>query len=129
MGGGLINVRVCVFVCGVQTNHCMCVMCRFFSVCGLTNVCVFGVQAYKSVIVVQVRAREAAKQAKEMTRSTKVNKQLEMLSRLPEMARIIRNTFVTEKKAALTWEMVVAKIVASNSSMIGSRESHTPQAS
>ena len=70
----------------------------------------------------QVRAREAAKRSREMTRTTKENKELEMLSRLPEIARIIRNCFVTEKKAALPWEMVAAKVAASNSSMMASSE-------
>ncbi|XP_063886979.1 DNA replication factor Cdt1-like [Scylla paramamosain] len=85
------------------------------------NVCA-ALKGISSSLLEKVRAREAAKRAKEMTRSSKENKELEMLSRLPEMARIIRNTFVTEKKAALTWEMVVVKIAASNSSMIGSSE-------
>ncbi|MPC40435.1 DNA replication factor Cdt1 [Portunus trituberculatus] len=85
------------------------------------NVCA-ALKGISSALLEKVRAREAAKRAKEMTRSTKANKELEMLSRLPEMARIIRNTFVTEKKAALTWDSVVAKIVASNSSMVGSSE-------
>lgn len=42
-----------------------------------------------------------------------------MLSRLPEISRIIRNTFVTEKKAALPWEVVAAKVAASYTSMLG----------
>lgn len=71
-------------------------------------------------IAPQVRAREAAKRARDMTRSTTENKELEMLSRLPEMARIIRNSFVTEKKAALPWEMIAAKVVASYSSLMSS---------
>lgn len=54
-----------------------------------------------------------------MTRSCGENKELEMLSRLPEISRIIRNTFVTEKKAALPWEVVAAKVTASYSSMLG----------
>lgn len=70
----------------------------------------------------QVRAREAAKRARDMTRSTTENKELEMLSRLPEMARIIRNSFVTEKKAALPWEMIAAKVAASYSSLMSSSE-------
>lgn len=76
----------------------------------------------KCVFLPQVRAREAAKRSREMTRSTTENKELDMLSRLPEMARIIRNSFVTEKKAALPWEMIAAKIAASYSSMMSTSE-------
>lgn len=38
-----------------------------------------------------------------------------MLSRLPEMARVLRSLFVAEKKAALPWDSVVAKIISSHS--------------
>lgn len=75
-----------------------------------------------NVFLLQVRAREAAKRAREMTRSTTENKELEMLSRLSEMARIMRNTFVTEKKAALPWESISAKIAASYSSVMSTSE-------
>lgn len=54
-----------------------------------------------------------------MTRSSGENKELEMLSRLPEISRIIRNTFVTEKKAALPWEVVATKVASSYTSMLG----------
>lgn len=75
---------------------------------------------------IQIRAREAAKTAREMTRSSGENKELEMLSRLPEMARIIRNIFITEKKAALSWEIVATKVAASFTSMLaGSKCSYT----
>lgn len=53
-----------------------------------------------------------------MTRSSGENKELEMLSRLPEISRIVRNIFITEKKAALPWELVAAKVAASYTSMI-----------
>ncbi|KAG0729771.1 DNA replication factor Cdt1 [Chionoecetes opilio] len=81
-----------------------------------------ALRGISSSLLEKVRAREAAKRAREMTRSTKENKELEMLSRLPEIARIIRNSFVTEKKAALPWETVAAKVAASYSSMISSSE-------
>ncbi|XP_069955903.1 DNA replication factor Cdt1 [Cherax quadricarinatus] len=70
----------------------------------------------------KIRAREAAKSARDMTRSSNENKELEMLSRLPEMSRIIRNSFITEKKAALPWEVVTAKVTASYSSMLSASE-------
>ncbi|XP_064106846.1 DNA replication factor Cdt1-like [Macrobrachium nipponense] len=70
----------------------------------------------------KIRAREAAKAARDMTRSSSENKELEMLSRLPEISRIIRNIFVTEKKAALPWETVAVKIAASYPSMLAGNE-------
>ncbi|KAG7159671.1 DNA replication factor Cdt1-like [Homarus americanus] len=69
-----------------------------------------------------IRAREAAQIARDMTRSSGENKELEMLSRLPEISRIMRNIFITEKKAALSWEVVAAKVTASYSSMLGANE-------
>lgn len=85
------------------------------------NVCA-ALKGISSSLLEKVRAREAAKRARDMTRSTTENKELEMLSRLPEMARIIRNSFVTEKKAALPWEMIAAKVTASYSSLMSSSE-------
>ncbi|XP_076056063.1 chromatin licensing and DNA replication factor double parked [Oratosquilla oratoria] len=70
----------------------------------------------------KIRAREAAKATREMTRSNTETREIEILSRLPEIARIIRNIFVTEKKAALPWEMVAAKISSSSSSMLAPSE-------
>ncbi|XP_068232688.1 LOW QUALITY PROTEIN: DNA replication factor Cdt1 [Palaemon carinicauda] len=70
----------------------------------------------------KIRAREAAKATRDMTRTTSENKELEMLSRLPEISRIIRNIFITEKKAALPWETVAMKIAASYPSMLAGNE-------
>ncbi|XP_037797635.1 DNA replication factor Cdt1-like isoform X1 [Penaeus monodon] len=81
-----------------------------------------ALKGVSSSLLEKIRAREALKAAREMTRSCGENKELEMLSRLPEISRIIRNTFVTEKKAALPWEVVAAKVTASYSSMLGGNE-------
>ena len=56
-----------------------------------------------------------------MTQTKSENKELEMLSQLPEIARIIRTVFVTEKKAALPWEMVISKMSATYSGMLLTR--------
>ncbi|XP_027230891.2 DNA replication factor Cdt1 [Penaeus vannamei] len=85
------------------------------------NTCL-ALKGVSSSLLEKIRAREAAKAAREMTRSCGENKELEMLSRLPEISRIIRNTFVTEKKAALPWEVVAAKVAASYTSMLGGNE-------
>ena len=70
----------------------------------------------------QIRAREAAKAAREMTRSAPESAELERLSRLPEMARIVRNFFVAEKKAALPWDTVSTKLASSYPSMLATRK-------
>ncbi|KAK4316208.1 hypothetical protein Pmani_012613 [Petrolisthes manimaculis] len=81
-----------------------------------------ALKGVSSSLLEKIRAREAAKTAREMTRSSGENKELEMLSRLPVMARIIRNIFITEKKAALPWEMVATKVAASFTSMLPGSE-------
>ncbi|XP_071548381.1 DNA replication factor Cdt1 [Panulirus ornatus] len=81
-----------------------------------------ALKGVSSSLLEKIRAREAAKSARDMMRSRVENKELEMLSRLPEISRIIRNIFITEKKAALPWELVAAKVAASYTSMIGGSE-------
>ena len=45
-----------------------------------------------------------------------------MLSRLPEIARIIRTVFITEKKAALPWEMVTSKVSSTYTGLLLPKE-------
>ena len=45
-----------------------------------------------------------------MTRSPAVDKEAAMHSRLPEIAKILRNIFVAEKKSVLTMEFVIQKL-------------------
>ncbi|KAK7075003.1 replication licensing factor Cdt1 [Halocaridina rubra] len=86
------------------------------------NDIVAALKGVSSSLLEKIRAKEAAKAARDMTRSKSENKELEMLSRLPEISRIIRNIFVTEKKAALPWETVSSKIAASYPSMLAGNE-------
>ncbi|XP_069186272.1 LOW QUALITY PROTEIN: DNA replication factor Cdt1 [Procambarus clarkii] len=81
-----------------------------------------ALKGVSSSLLEKIRAREAAKSARGMTRSSTENKELEMLSRLPEISRIIRNAFITDKKAALPWEVVAGKVAASYSSILGASE-------
>ncbi|CAL4067547.1 unnamed protein product, partial [Meganyctiphanes norvegica] len=81
-----------------------------------------ALKGISSSLLEKIRAREAAKTARDMTRTKTENKELEMLSRLPEIARIIRTIFVTEKKAALPWEMITSKVSATYSGMLLSNE-------
>ena len=68
----------------------------------------------------QVRAKEAAKAKLAITRDPVKEKQLEMLSRLPDFVRIVKGFFVTEKKAAVLREDVVKKLVDSHPSRLPS---------
>jgi chromatin licensing and DNA replication factor 1 len=70
----------------------------------------------------KVRAKQAAKALEMMTRSSDANKDLIMYSRLPELAKILRNIFVSEKKSVLTIEFVVKKLNDSYRTKLTSNE-------
>lgn len=65
------------------------------------------------MLVIQIRAKEAQKLQAAMTRNPAQEDRLLMMSRLPELARILRNVFVAEKKPALTMEVACNRMVAS----------------
>ena len=81
-----------------------------------------ALKGISSSLLEKIRAREAAKTARDMTRTKSDNKELEMLSRLPEIARIIRTVFITEKKAALPWEMVTSKVSSTYTGLLLPKE-------
>ncbi|XP_018577733.1 DNA replication factor Cdt1 [Anoplophora glabripennis] len=58
----------------------------------------------------RVRQKQAAKALISMTRSADKEKEVLMYSRLPELARLTRNLFVSEKKGVLPLETVVEKL-------------------
>lgn len=58
----------------------------------------------------RVRAKQAAKALEAMTRSPAADKAAAMHLRLPEIARILRNIFVAEKKSVLTLEFALQKL-------------------
>jgi len=64
-------------------------------------------------IVFQVRAKQAAKALDAMTRSPAQDKEAVQYSRLPEIARILRNCYVVEKKGVMPLEVVVEKVANS----------------
>ncbi|NP_001081738.1 DNA replication factor Cdt1 [Xenopus laevis] len=74
----------------------------------------------------RIRAKEAQKLQAIMTRRPQQEERLLMMSRLPELARILRNVFVAEKKPALTLEVTCSRVIAScRSSMSpGEMEKH-----
>lgn len=79
----------------------------------------------------QIRAKEAQKMKAAMTRSSGQAERLLMMSRLPELARILRNVFVEEKKPALIMEVACNRMVASYRSALspgGSRHKRSSEA-
>ncbi|XP_045389778.1 DNA replication factor Cdt1, partial [Lemur catta] len=61
----------------------------------------------------RVRAKEAQKQLAQMTRRPEQELRLQRLERLPELARVLRSVFVSERKPALTMAMACARMVGS----------------
>ncbi|XP_034537600.1 DNA replication factor Cdt1 [Notolabrus celidotus] len=70
----------------------------------------------------RIRAKEAQKLQAAMTRNSTQEERLLMMSRLPELARILRNVFVAEKKPALIMEVACNRMVASYRSALSTGE-------
>lgn len=70
----------------------------------------------------RIRAKEAQKLQAAMTRNSAQEERLLMMSRLPELARILRNVFVSEKKPALIMEVACNRMVASYRSALSAGE-------
>uniref|UniRef100_A0A672M9I3 Chromatin licensing and DNA replication factor 1 n=1 Tax=Sinocyclocheilus grahami TaxID=75366 RepID=A0A672M9I3_SINGR len=70
----------------------------------------------------RIRAKEAQKLHAAMTRNPLQEGRLSMMSRLPELARILRNVFVAEKKPALIMELACNRVIASYRSPLSSDE-------
>uniref|UniRef100_A0A3P8RWS0 Chromatin licensing and DNA replication factor 1 n=1 Tax=Amphiprion percula TaxID=161767 RepID=A0A3P8RWS0_AMPPE len=70
----------------------------------------------------RIRAKEAQKLQAVMTRNPIQEERLLMMSRLGELARILRNVFVAEKKAALIMEVACNRMVASYRSTLSTGE-------
>lgn len=58
----------------------------------------------------KIRAKQAAKQLDAMTRRPSQDAEASKYARLPELARYIRNIFVTENKGVLELDKVIAKL-------------------
>ncbi len=72
-----------------------------------------------TTVISQIRAKEAAKQERLMMRTPEEDKKIDMLERLPEVARILRTLFVTLKKPALPMEDAIQKVSDSYRSCMG----------
>jgi len=64
-------------------------------------------------LIEKILAKEAEKAAKEMFTDKDREERIKRLRRLPTVARILKNTFTSEKKPALPLDMVLKKAVAS----------------
>ncbi|MGH0126727.1 UNVERIFIED_CONTAM: hypothetical protein FKN15_033481, partial [Acipenser sinensis] len=78
------------------------------------------------LLFMQIRAKEAQKLQALMTRNPQQEQRLLMMSRLPELARILRSVFVAEKKPALLMETACSRVIASYRSLVtaGEMEKH-----
>ncbi|KAK5642544.1 hypothetical protein RI129_008711 [Pyrocoelia pectoralis] len=70
----------------------------------------------------KVRQRQAAKALQLMTRSVDKEKEIQLYARLPEIARLTRNIFVTEKKNVMPIEIVVDKLCSSSSIFVTKKD-------
>jgi len=64
-------------------------------------------------LVEKILAKEAEKAAREMFTDKDREEKIKRLRRLPTIARILKNTFVSERKAALPFDLVIKKAVSS----------------
>lgn len=70
----------------------------------------------------RIRAKEAQKLQAAMTRNPAQEDRLLMMSRLPELARILRTVFVAEKKPALIMEVACSRMIGSYRSALSTGE-------
>ncbi|KAH8336869.1 hypothetical protein KR059_006425 [Drosophila kikkawai] len=61
-------------------------------------------------LIEKIRAKQAAKALDAMTRRPSQDQEATKYSRLPELARHLRNVFVTERKGVLPLEIIIKKI-------------------
>ncbi|XP_023933156.1 DNA replication factor Cdt1-like isoform X1 [Lingula anatina] len=78
-----------------------------------------------SSLLERIRAKEAAKLEAVLTRKPEQEQRLKMLERLPEIVRILRSYYVTEKKPALSMEAATQKLMDSYRSGIGAADVET----
>lgn len=61
-------------------------------------------------LVEKIRAKQAARALEAMTRTSAQDKEAAQYARLPDIARILRNVFVAEKKGSLQLDFVLEKV-------------------
>lgn len=96
-------------------SHCFISPCvAVFSILSIVCICHF--------FFLKIRAKEAQKLQAAMTRNPAQEDRLLMMSRLPELARILRTVFVAEKKPALIMEVACNRMIASYRSALSTGE-------
>lgn len=70
----------------------------------------------------KVKAKQAAKALEAMTRSSEYDKKYLIYSRLPDLARTLRNIFVTERKNVLALNIILSKLDSSFKANVSSSE-------
>ncbi|XP_043562678.1 DNA replication factor Cdt1 [Chiloscyllium plagiosum] len=77
-------------------------------------------------LIERIRAKEAEKMQATMTRTAAQTERLNMMMRLPDITRILRNVFVAERKPALVMSVACNRVADSYRSMmsIGDMEKH-----
>lgn len=77
-----------------------------------------NVKGIPQSLLEKIRAKEAANTAAALIRDPKAEKRQVMMKRLPDIMRIIRSQFVTEKKPALPLDSVIQRVLDSYKSCI-----------
>ncbi|XP_050351546.1 DNA replication factor Cdt1 [Nymphalis io] len=77
-----------------------------------------------TALLEKVKAKQAAKALEAMTRSTEYEQNYLTYSRLPDLARTLRNIFVTERKNVLALNVVLSKLDSSFKSNVSASDLH-----
>lgn len=77
-----------------------------------------------AALLEKVKAKQAAKALEAMTRSNENEQKYLVYSRLPDLARTLRNIFVTERKNVLALNVVLSKLDSSFKSNISANDLH-----
>ncbi|CAO2609617.1 DNA replication factor Cdt1, partial [Lemmus lemmus] len=81
-----------------------------------------ALKGVSQALLERIRAKEVQKQLAQMTRCPEQELRLQRLERLPELARVLRGVFVSERKPALTMEVICARMVDSCQAALSSGE-------
>jgi len=72
-----------------------------------------GLQGLNPTLIAKIKAKEAARAKLDMTRNPQQIKRIGQMKKLPELARMIRNLFITEKRAALEVQFACKRLTSS----------------
>lgn len=77
-----------------------------------------------TALLEKVKAKQAAKALEAMTRSSETEQKYHIYSRLPDLARTLRNIFVTERKNVLALNIILSKLDSSFKSKVSANDLH-----